>query len=140
MADVQLNTLGNSVLQALNLNATVTIAGNLSVNGDFSNPSDARIKKDVTPLDPTLDKIRQLKASTYFKTTTGRNEVGFVAQEVKEVFPHLVGVREVQEIKDFHELQMLGFMPLVIRALQELADKVDAQAAEIAQLKGTRNV
>lgn len=136
MADVQLNTLGASVLTALNTLSTVEIDADVVVNGDFSNPSDARIKTDVQPIEPVLEKVLQLVASSYTKTTTGRNEVGFIAQEVEKVFPHLVGQRKVGEYEDFRELQMLGFMPIAIKAIQELHAIVQAQAAEIEQLKG----
>lgn len=139
MINVQLNTRGASVLTALNLNTTVAITGNLSVQGDFSNPSDARIKKDITPLTPQLHLIRELSACTYLKTTTDKQEIGFIAQEVEKVFPSLVVTRKVGEIDDFREITYIHFIPILVKAIQELDAIVRTQAEQIEKLMGQNN-
>lgn len=139
MADVELNTLGTSVVTALNTVPLIEIDSDVKIYGDFSNPipSDARIKENVAELGPMLELLERLRVCTYFKTTTKKDEVGFIAQEVEKLFPWLVNTRAVGNIEDFKELLMVGFIPVLAKALQELNAVVKAQATEIEKLKGS---
>ena len=57
--------------------------------------SDERIKKDITPFTGGLDLLRQLEVKSY-KYIDGRGkeprhkEIGFIAQEVKEIYPKAI--------------------------------------------------
>src|SRR4029077_18658766 len=58
--------------------------------GAFVNPSDARLKKDVTPLTAVLDKLLLLQPKSYQYIATadaGRYSYGFLAQDVEKLFP-----------------------------------------------------
>lgn len=72
--------------------------GNVTVTGTFSNPSDAKLKRNVTIIGDALSKVMQLNPSNYeFKTDTYKEmnlskgvHYGFLAQDMEKVFPNLV--------------------------------------------------
>lgn len=98
--------------------------------------SDERMKKNIKPLELGLEQIKALKPTRFdYKTDESEESarVGFIAQEVLPVLPHAVSVPEDSE-------QMMGvsateMIPVLVKAIQELSAKVDAQAVEIEALK-----
>jgi hypothetical protein len=72
--------------------------GDVTVTGTFVNPSDRKLKKQISNLTSALDKIEKLKPVTYFYDTDKNKNIklpknrqyGFVAQDLEEVFPDLV--------------------------------------------------
>ncbi|MFZ4679759.1 MAG: tail fiber domain-containing protein [Flavobacterium sp.] len=72
--------------------------GDVTVTGTFFNPSDRKLKKEISNLTSALDKIEKLKPVTYFYDTDKNKNIklpknrqyGFVAQDLEEVFPDLV--------------------------------------------------
>ncbi len=89
----------------------------------WHNLSDARVKKDVVPMDHMLERVRQLRAVTFryqSQPEDSRPLVGFVAQEVQPVFPEAVEDKE-----GTLSIGYAAFGPIAIGAIRELADKVD---------------
>lgn len=91
--------------------------------------SDARLKKDVLPLTGALDKLMQLRSVEYeYKNAAeigerpGRN-VGFIAQEVEQVFPEWVGEKH----DGMKYVAFTGFESLSVAALRELRAEKDAE-------------
>lgn len=77
------------------------VSGNASkdASGDWLANSDARLKKEITPMDSKdiIEKMMQLQGVTYYwnDTVTGSNrpevlQYGFTAQNIEKVFPILV--------------------------------------------------
>lgn len=102
----------------------------------WGSTSDER-KKDITGiLDNALAKLADWR-SVYFKYKTDTQEdpqrVGLIAQEVQATLPEAVSV-ETDEIGTL-QLRYTETIPLLVKAIQELNAKVDAQAKEIAALK-----
>ena len=72
--------------------------GDVTVVGTFSNPSDAKFKRNIRSMNSQLDKIRVLNPVTYEMKTEEFSQmnfdkgtqVGFIAQEVESVFPSLI--------------------------------------------------
>ncbi|MEZ5006696.1 MAG: tail fiber domain-containing protein [Chitinophagales bacterium] len=72
--------------------------GDVTVTGNFANPSDKQFKKDIVPLSTALGKILKLQPrSYYFKPELAKKwgfsedlQAGFIAQELEEIIPHLV--------------------------------------------------
>ncbi len=98
--------------------------------------SDARIKTDQQPLDYGLEEILKLQPKRYihhsstFKdgrlilTDEGKEEIGLIAQEVYEVIPEVVN-RPDDENKELWTLDYQRLVPVLIKAIQELAQKID---------------
>ena len=72
--------------------------GNVTVTGNFVNPSDRKLKRDISPFHSALDKIALLNPVTYYydveKNKTihlpENKQYGFVAQDLEAIFPDLV--------------------------------------------------
>jgi hypothetical protein len=118
-------------------------------NGGFKNYSannvnlsDETVKKDITLAGDYLDKICAIPVKTflYIDQTDTELNLGVIAQDVHAVAPELTteadwGTKENPEIKlSVYESDL---MFALMKSIQELNAKVDAQALEIAALKGT---
>jgi hypothetical protein len=92
----------------------------------FTTTSDYRIKENVKNLDETFS-IDELRPVTYFNKNTEKQDMGFIAHEVQEIFPFLVhGNKDDAQIQS---LNYNGFIALVVKEIQELKK-------EIQELKG----
>ena len=69
----------------------------------------------------------------YIESEGGGHQIGFVAQEVQNVYPDLVGKRsdEMLLVSDLNKNDAR-----LIKAIQELNAKVETLQAEVAALKG----
>ena len=72
--------------------------GNVTVTGNFVNPSDRKLKRDISPFHSALEKIALLNPVTYFYDVEKNKTIhlpetkqyGFVAQDLEIIFPDLV--------------------------------------------------
>lgn len=109
----------------------------LQVNGEpaaagytqFTNYSDARLKTNITDLESSLQKIMALRPisynynETYLKlyndpTSLTKVHKGFIAQEIKEVFPEMVGTVNI-EGTEYFDLNLSNLPVYTIKAIQE---------------------
>jgi hypothetical protein len=99
-------------------------SGNLTVNGVY-NSSDARLKKDIIPLQNSLQKIIQLNGYTYhWKNEQSGNslQTGVLAQEVQKLFPQLVA----EDNKGMLSVNYSGLIPVMIESIKEQQKQIDA--------------
>jgi hypothetical protein len=98
--------------------------------------SDVREKTNIKDIDTGLDAIMALKPRRFdWKNGSATNVAGFIAQEVEPILPDLIGEYKFSETETRKSLKMGDILPTLVKAVQELSAKVDAQAAEIAALK-----
>lgn len=117
--------------------------GGLAYTNGLYNLSDARMKTDVRTLEGALDKVGQLRGVTYkynssefgdFVGNDPRTYIGFVAQEVEQVFPESVaekyliggnglpagatanGVHATQTVK---VVDYVSLVPVLVEAIKE---------------------
>jgi hypothetical protein len=92
------SSTGSTVLTVESSPVSLTVYGNAYKpgGGTWSATSDQRIKKNIQPLAGALDKLEQLRGVSFewanpqdHADQTAR-QVGFLAQQVEEVFPHWV--------------------------------------------------
>ena len=94
------------------------------------NLSDRRVKRDIQPLGPSLDRLLALRGKTFWYKDPNKlgagpgRQIGFVAQDVEEVFPEWV-----TEMDGYKALSIFGFEALTVESLREL-DSRDACAEE----------
>lgn len=105
--------------------------------------SDGTLKRDIEPLGAALELVNALRPVSYgWKDTDrfgDRREVGLIAQEVERVVPSVVhggGDRA-------YSLEYAKLVPVLVKAVQELAARNetlaaenDALAARVAHLEG----
>jgi hypothetical protein len=77
-------------------NTSAAFAGQIYVGGNILNSSDIRIKKEINDIndDGALQQILAIEPKTYkyidYLSKGNSNVYGFIAQQVKEVIPHVV--------------------------------------------------
>lgn len=117
----------------------------------FMVPSDSRIKKDIVDADieDTLQKVRDIELKEYSYNNPnreGEKTVGFIAQQVKEVYPNAIKIDirsnamhneagERVEIPDLHRVNKDKIFALHHGALQSLDAKIAALEARLAALE-----
>ena len=131
----------------------VTVRNDLQVLGNFSRPSDERIKRNITPIDATesLEAICSLQPQSYEYTDqwlestgiAGGRQRGFIAQEVACLLPELVHVRESFEtppgtLENLHSIDYSQLVVDLVGGMQELKrmheDEVSDLRAELGAL------
>jgi hypothetical protein len=102
-------------------------------SGDWASPSDSTLKKNIQTQCPILDKVMKLRPVTYqMKEDVSSDPMihGFVAQEVKEIFPELI-----TPIGDKLGLRYEQFSVLAIQSIKELSAKNDALESKVNDLE-----
>lgn len=99
--------------------------GDMTVSGNLTAYSDARIKTEISTIRDALDKITQIRGVTYRRTDTGEKNIGVIAQEVMDVVPEVV--KPVGDENDPTYTVAYGNMAaLFIEAIKELDARITA--------------
>ena len=80
--------------------------------------SDRRIKENVNRIENALDKIDRLDGVSYFNKLSKSNEIGLIAQDVREVIP------EVVVDSDIMGIQYGNMIGLLIEGIKELRKEI----------------
>jgi hypothetical protein len=126
---------------ALFTNSSNAVAGQIQHTGvtttAFATSSDQRLKENIVDAPNALDKVMDLKVRSYdWKEDNSHVEYGLVAQEVNAVYGEPIGVGGDDVKSDPWNIEYGRLTPILLKAIQELNAKVDAQALEIQALKG----
>ena len=109
--------------------------GFFSTDGAYFAISDRRLKTNIRVYNNILEKVLQLKPSRYQFINSGQHSMGFIAQDVHQLFPELVSISNSNGYDDLHTLNYDGFGVLAIKAIQEQQEVIDSQAEKIASLE-----
>jgi len=111
-----------------------------------TNPSDARLKTNITDLTFGLKEIVALRPVSFTWATTASDPTkvsyGFIAQEVQRAIPELVSEYEHKEDPYAQDaairlgLNKEGIYVGLVAAIQELNAKIETLQAEVDALKG----
>jgi hypothetical protein len=99
----------------LDISGTSRITGSAYANY-FITTSDYRIKKDPQPLG-NLYSVDSLKPVQYTNILSNKQDMGFLAHEVQEVYPFLV-----EGVKDGYTTQSLNYQGLIAVLVKEIQD------------------
>ena len=102
-------------------------------SGGWRTHSDARLKTDIAPLGPMLDKLMALEPSTFRFVNTdpaARKILGFIAQNVETVLPELV-----TEKHGYKALTYDDFAVLAVAAIQEQQGQIDELRGQLDELR-----
>ena len=106
----------------------------------YATSSDYRLKENIAPMTGALEKVAALKPSTWNWKANGQEGQGFIAHELQAVCPDAVSGEKDGLDKDgnpwYQAVDTSFLVATLTAAIQELNAKVEAQAAEIAALKG----
>ncbi|MEM7081792.1 MAG: tail fiber domain-containing protein, partial [Pseudomonadota bacterium] len=115
---------------------------------NYSSYSDRRLKTNIQPIRSAVDTIKQLEGVSYafVPDTRGQraqalsgqerfasdHQLGFIAQDVADVLPQLVREDPTTGLKT---VAYMGLIPVLVEALKTQQAMLEAQQAELEQLK-----
>lgn len=103
-------------------------------SGEYFYASDENLKQNIRSLDNVMAKVMQMNASSYqYKDNnpTGKKSIGFLAQDLKKLFPELVMVSQDDRSKGIHAVNYAGLSTIAIKAIQEQQGQIDQLSAEL---------
>jgi hypothetical protein len=120
-----------------------TNVGYFNNAGDYNTFSDSRLKSDVQNIPGILDRFMQLRPVSYEMNNNNPNHqrsLGFIAQEVKLLFPGLVSMvdnfsSEKGGLETVYSMNYTRLGVIAIKAIQEQQVKIDQLQQQIDELK-----
>ena len=91
-----------------------------------------RCKKNIRPLDSQLVNIKLLKPVNFSWKKDDSEDIGFIAEDVNEVYPDLVSWEDSGKI---HGVKYTKLTSILVKALQEQQTQIDELKAEVQELK-----
>ena len=118
-------------------------SGNVqNTNNSYGAISDVKLKENILDATPKLAGLMQVQVRNYNLIGDTTKQIGVIAQELETVFPAMVE-EIIDRDKDGNELgtttksvKYSVFVPMLIKAVQELSAQVTELKAEVALLKG----
>ena len=134
--------LGSTGYTSMEVKLNDNYVGEFYSNGVY-HASDRRIKNNIQAMPSLLDKVMKLQPKKYelkYNNPMHDQSIGFIAQDVKTLFPELVVVRDGvkegnEEFKDFHCVNYDGFGVIAIKAIQEQQQEIELLKREVSELK-----
>ena len=132
------NTVSTNITTgSLIVTGGVGISGNISIGGNIfcsagiayvgsiQNTSDYRIKANVELLGTDFS-VSKLVPVKYYNTMLRKDDVGFIAHEVQDVFPQLVvGEKDGEE---YQSVNYTGLIAVLVKEIQQLKqDMIELQ-------------
>ncbi|WP_333602347.1 tail fiber domain-containing protein [Atlantibacter hermannii] len=119
-------------------------SGSVTAPGAFIPNSDGRIKTNKKRIEDPLSKMRQMFGYTWTRLDGGQWGIGFIAQEIQEIFPQAVhegGSRVLDDgtvVKGILSPDTYGVAAaLHHESILTLMDKIESQQTEIEALKSS---
>ncbi|MDC0870166.1 tail fiber domain-containing protein [Flavobacteriaceae bacterium] len=121
-----LRTASNAVLTLSGDDAS--FADDLTIGGDVVVSSDARLKSNIVSLGSTLSRLLLIDGKSY--EMKGKQKIGVLAQDIKEVFPELV----TEDENEMLAVNYQGLVPVLINALKEQEKRLERLEAIISKM------
>jgi hypothetical protein len=131
-------TTNNTVYMSALGTGTVYSNGGILTN---TNPSDERLKENITNVSWGLEQISALRPVSYTwknNPTNQGTQYGFIAQEVQAVMPELVRefeTRNGEEVVIRFGLEKDGIYATMVKAIQELSAQVTTLQTQVTALQ-----
>jgi hypothetical protein len=110
------------------------MSGNMTVAGDVTAFSDARVKTNVQTIENALAKTLALRGVSYNRTDSDdtRTKIGVIAQETLEVVPEVVN----QDNAGMYNVSYGNMTALLIEAIKEQQAQIEDLKLEVKKLRG----
>jgi len=109
-----------------------------SSTGTWGTLSDARLKENIVDATPKLDEVMQLKVRNFNLIGEDLKQIGFVAQELEQVFPNVAETERNYDgtVKEdgLKSVKTTVLIPILVKAIQEQQALITAQAETINAL------
>jgi hypothetical protein len=96
----------------------------LATNGtSWTSNSDIRLKNIISPIYSAVDKLTTLNPVVFSwkSDETNKENIGLIAQDVKEVFPQVIDTNE----DGFLGVRYVELVPVLVKAIQELKAEIE---------------
>ena len=120
----------------------VADSGNVTnTNNSYGSISDIKLKENIIDATLKLEKLNQVRIVNFNFINDNQKQIGVIAQELENIFPSMV---EESPDKDLEgndlgtttkQVKYSVFVPILIKAIQELSAKVDIQQTKIDALE-----
>ena len=107
---------------------TISPAG--TVSGDLNDTSDRALKKNIVPLEDSTEKVKKLNPVTFDWEDTGLGSIGFIAQEIEELYPDAVNGEEGKK-----SIKISGIVAALTKTVQSLIEKNEVLDKRIKELE-----
>ena len=101
----------------------------------FNATSDYRIKTNVTQLDSSYN-VDSLKPIHYINTRGNKEDIGFLAHEVQEIYPFLVSGEK--DGTDYQSINYNGFIGILVKEIQDLKKTVAELQNKVSEIQDSR--
>ena len=99
----------------------------------YGGVSDVKLKENIVPATPKLEDLMKVNVVNYNFIDDDKKEkqLGVISQELEEIFPNMVFESEDKETGEkIKNVKYSVFVPMLIKAIQELSAKVSALEAK----------
>lgn len=116
------NILGGSTVPALYVATTSKFRG-IVCEDDIAAFSDRKIKKNIRPLQNSLNKILNLNGVDFLRrdVSNSKRYIGLIAQEVEEFIPEIVG-----EVNGIKTVAYSNIVAVLVEAIKELHQQIES--------------
>jgi hypothetical protein len=113
-----------SSISSIPVSGNKVFSSNVSVVGTvtadtFTETSDIKLKKNILDIPSQLNNINNIRIVSFSKIDNDNYNTGVIAQEIEQIYPHLVKTNN-----DIKLVNYIGLNTLAIKAIQELTEKV----------------
>jgi len=142
-SDTRTDTNGSAMVQIVRRNVLVGQITTTSSTTAYTTTSDYRLKKNVQPMQNSLDKICRLNPVTYTWKSDELPGEGFIAHELQEIFPTAVtGLKD--ELNDdgtpkYQSIDTSFIVGTLVSAMQEQQVLIEQLSKRLAILENNVN-
>ena len=91
----------------------------LTVTGEITESSDARLKENVETITNALDIVENMRGVYYNKIGSDKKEIGFIAQEVEDYLPEIV-----ENGEEYKSVAYARTVAILVQSIKELTERV----------------
>lgn len=131
---VGVGTTAPSTSYALDVSGSVRATSGMYATGFFYT-SDRRLKENIQTIENPIDKIMALRGVNFQWRETKQEDMGFIAQEVEQVLPEVMGTRPDKTFGEIKTVKYANIVALTVEAIKDLYSKWQGDHRELASLK-----
>lgn len=99
--------------------AIFNVRGKITAN-QIRNNSDIRLKTEITNIHDSLQIVKNLKGKMYRLRATNEIHYGFIAQDVENYIPNIVG-----EENGYLNISYIELIPFLVESIKSLDEKIE---------------
>lgn len=107
----------------LEISGSLKTTGNVTVGGTLTEVSTRELKDSIILLSDQLSNVERLEPVSFVWKGTQEEDIGFIAEDVEEIYPVLVTKSEDGKVEGLHYTKLTS---ILVKAVQELSDRVKA--------------